>query len=164
MNNIVLDSDGLIKLTKAGILEKILENFICSITMEVYNEAVVKGMEHFYEDAFQIEDLIKEGKIHIRKTEESKKAINILKRSSLGKGEVSSLHLFFNLDAEVIISDDRAFLSVLQHSNIPFVTPADLIVRSFELKILSKNESLNALIKIKPYISNYENAKSNLEV
>jgi hypothetical protein len=31
-------------------------------------------------------------------------------------------------------------------------------------KILSKNESLNALIKIKPYISNYENAKSNLEV
>lgn len=120
MKNLVFDSDGLIKLTKAGILEKVIGHFICSITKEVYDETVVKGLERFYDDAFQIDGLI--------------------------------------------ISDDRAFLSVLQQNNVAFITPADFIVRSFELRILSKDESLNALDMIEPYICNYEKAKSDMEV
>ena len=164
MKNIVFDSDGLIKLTKAGILEKIIEHFICSITKEVYDETVVKGMERFYDDAFQIDGLIKKGKIMVKNIENSEKATNILKGSSLGRGETSSLHLYFNLNAEAIISDDRVFLSVLQQNNVAFITPADLIVRSFELRILSKDESLNALDMIEPYICNHEKAKSDMEV
>ena len=164
MKNIVFDSDGLIKLTKAGILEKVIEHFICSITKEVYDETVVKGMERFYDDAYQIDGLIKKGKIMVKNIENSKKATNILKGSSLGRGETSSLHLYFSLNAEAIISDDRAFLCVLQQNNVAFITPADFIVRSFELRILSKDESLNALDMIEPYICNYEKAKSDLEV
>ena len=164
MKNIVFDSDGLIKLIKAGILEKVIEYFICSITKEVYDETVVKGMERFYDDAFQIDGLIKKGKIMVKNIENSEKATNILKGSSLGRGETSSLHLYFNLNAEAIISDDRAFLSVLQQNNVAFITPADLIVRSFELRILSKDESLNALDMIEPYICNHEKAKSDMEV
>ena len=164
MKNIVFDSDGLIKLTKAGIHEKVVEYFICSITKEVYDETVVKGMERFYDDAFQIDGLIKKGKIMVKNIENNKKASNILKGSSLGRGETSSLHLYFNLNAEAIISDDRAFLSVLQQNNVAFITPADLIVRSFELKMLSKDESLNALDMIEPYICNHEKAKSDMEV
>jgi len=164
MKNIVFDSDGLIKLTKAGIHEKVVEYFICSITKEVYDETVVKGMERFYDDAFQIDGLIKKGKIMVKNIENSEKATNILKGSSLGRGETSSLHLYFNLNAEAIISDDRVFLSVLQQNNVAFITPADLIVRSFELRILSKDESLNALDMIEPYICNHEKAKSDMEV
>ena len=164
MKNIVFDSDGLIKLTKAGILEKIIEHFICSITKEVYDETVVKGMERFYDDAFQIDGLIRKGKIMVKNIENNKQASNILEDSSLGRGETSSLHLYFNLNAEAIISDDRVFLSVLQQNNVAFITPADLIVRSFELRIFSKDESLNALDMIEPYICNHEKAKSDMEV
>jgi predicted nucleic acid-binding protein len=121
-------------------------------------------MERFYDDAFQIDGLIKKGKIMVKNIENNKQASNILKGSSLGRGEISSLHLYFNLNAEAIISDDRAFLSVLQQNNIAFITPADLIVRSFELRILSTDESSNALDMIEPYICNYEKAKSDMEV
>jgi hypothetical protein len=51
-----------------------------------------------------------------------------------------------------------------QKNGVAFITPPDLIVKSIELKILSKDESLNALDMIEPYICNYEKAKSDLEV
>ena len=41
MNTIVLDSDALIKLTKAGCLERILATIDCFISREVYEETVI---------------------------------------------------------------------------------------------------------------------------
>lgn len=64
-----------------------------------------------------------------------------------------------------IISDDRAFLNLLEQNDIPFITPADLIVRLCELEIISKDEAMDALYQIKPYVNknSYNNAKANLE-
>lgn len=165
MTKIVFDSDGLIKLTKAGCLQKLLEHFTCSITREVYEETALKGMERLYDDAFQIEELIKNGRLNVEKAKNNKKAQQILKYSGVGKGEASSLHLFFNTNAVAIVSDDRAFLNLLEQNNLPFITPADLIIKLYELKLLSKNEAMDALNKIKPYVSknSYNNAKANLE-
>lgn len=166
MTKIVLDSDGLIKLTKSGYLQKLLDNFTCLITEEVYDETVIKGMERFYDDAYKIEDQVKKGKLKVENTKNSKNAGNILKDSDFGRGESSSLHLYFNIKAKAIISDDRAFLNILQRNNIPFVTAIDILVRLYELKIISRDEILDALDLIKPYISrnSYLKAKANLEV
>jgi len=60
MNTIVLDSDALIKLTKAGCLGKILGTIDCFISNKVYEETVINGMKRFYEDAFQIDKLVRE--------------------------------------------------------------------------------------------------------
>ncbi len=165
MTKIVFDSDGLIKLIKAGCLQKLLEYFTCSITKEVYEETALKGMERLYDDAFQIEELVKNGRLNVEKAKNNKRAQQILKYSGVGKGEASSLHLFFNTDARAIISDDRTFLNLLQQNNIPFVTPTDMIVRLYELKIISNDEAMKSLIKIKPYVnkSSYNNAKANME-
>ena len=165
MTKIVFDSDGLIKLTKAECLQILLEHFTCSITKEVYEETALKGMERLYDDAFQIEELVKKGKLNVEKAKNNKQAQQILKYSGFGKGEASSLHLFFDTNAMAIVSDDRAFLNLLEQNNIPFITPADLIIRMYELKLISKNEAMDALNKIKPYVSknSYNNAKANLE-
>ncbi|MDP2755503.1 MAG: hypothetical protein Q8P40_14090 [Nitrospirota bacterium] len=166
MSKLVFDSDGLIKLFKSGCLQIIFQNFACSISREVHEETVIKGMERLYDDAFEIEGLIKKDKLTVEVVRNNKQAQNILKHSSAGKGEAASLHLFFNLDATAIISDDRVFLNLLHKNNVPFITPTDLIVRLYVLKLISKKEALDVLNKIKPYASkdSYANAKANLEV
>jgi len=166
MTKVIFDSDGLIKLVKAGCCQQLFKHFTCSISKEVYEETVIKGMEGLYDDAFQLEEHVKNNDLTVENVKNNRQAQMILKNRVVGKGEASSLHLFFNTKARVIISDDRVFLNLLQNNNIPFVTPADLIVRLYELKIIPKNEAMEALIKIKPYINkdSYNNAKTNLEV
>jgi len=85
-------------------------------------------MKRFYEDAFQIDRLVRKGKLKIEETRNNEMAQNILKGSKLGEGENSTLHLFFNMNASAIISDDKAFLNILHQNNIPFIIPTDLIV------------------------------------
>ena len=113
MNTIVLDSDALIKLTKAGCLGKILGTIDCFISNKVYEETVINGMKRFYEGAFQIDGLVREGKLKIEEIRNNEMAQNILEGSKLGKGESSTPHLFFNMNASAIISDDKAFLNIL---------------------------------------------------
>ncbi|RZN33277.1 MAG: hypothetical protein EF813_11180 [Methanosarcinales archaeon] len=96
MNVIVLDSDALIKLTEANCLEKILGALNCFISGDVCEEAVVSGVRRFYEDAFQIDRWVWGGKLTVEETVNNKIAQDVLKGSKLGKGESSTLHLFFN--------------------------------------------------------------------
>ncbi len=165
MNKLVFDSDGIIKLTKTGCLKKVLQDFDCFITREVYEETVVKGKERFHEDAFLLDAFVNEGKLKMIETESNDAARFILSNSTVGQGESSTLHLFFNTDAKAIISDDRVFLNLLQRNNVRFIIPTDLIVRLYELKILTKNESKEALTMIKPMTNknNFDKAMENLE-
>ena len=166
MNKIVFDSDGLIKLTKSGCLMKILNSFQCSITEEVYDETVISGMERAHGDAYEINGLIKEGKLKVKNTKNNKYVENMLENRTFGFGECSTLHLFYNSDAKVIVTDDRAFLNLLDNNNVPYIVPTDLIVRLYELKVMTKDESINSLDAIKIYVSgsNYNAARRNLEV
>ena len=166
MNKIVLDSDGLITLTKSGCLMKILNSFQCSITEEVYDETVIRGMERAHGDAYEINGLIKKGKLKVENTKNNKSVENMLENRTFGAGECSTLHLFHNSDAKVIVTDDRAFLNLLDKNNISYIIPTDLIVRLYELKVITKDESINSLDAIKVYVSgpNYDAARRNLEV
>jgi len=157
---------ALIKLTKAGCLGKILGTIDCFISNKVYEETVINGIKRFYEDAFQIDRLVRTGKLKIEETRNNEMAQNILKGSKLGKGENSTMHLFFNMNASAIISDDKAFLNILHQNNIPFIIPTDLIVRLYELKIITMEEFMKALDMIKPYVRkhNYDRAKNSPEV
>lgn len=165
MNKLVFDSDGIIKLTKAGCLKKVLQCFDCFITREVYEETVVKGKERFHEDAFILDAFVNEGGLKLKKAESNHAAQSILSNSAVGQGESSTLHLFFNIDAKAIISDDRVFLNLLQRNNVRFIILTDLIVRLYELKILTKKESKEALTMIKSMTNkdNIDKAIKNLE-
>ena len=74
-------------------------------------------------------------------------------REELGLGEKTTLHLFFSLKANAIISDDKAFLKVLKDNNIPFIIPSEVIARFVEINAISKEEGLRYLNMLKPYIT-----------
>lgn len=165
MTKIVLDSDGLIKLTKAGCLKEIIDHFECLITEEVYDETVVKGLERYYDDAFEVNEFIKDGILKVEKKCNNQSAHDMLGNHKFGKGESSSLHLFLNIDAKAIISDDRAFINLLDKNDISYVIPTDLIVRLYELNVITKEKSIKALDRIKIYVQkySYDVARRNLE-
>ncbi|PKP56862.1 MAG: hypothetical protein CVT89_05450 [Candidatus Altiarchaeales archaeon HGW-Altiarchaeales-2] len=166
MAKLIFDSDGLIKLTKSGVIEVILVKFECFISEEVCKESVIDGMDRLYEDAFLIDSFIERKLLTVKKFNEDENAKNIMKETkSIGMGERSTLHLFFNLGASAIVSDDYTFLKLLPKNKIPFIIPTDLIAELAVLNILTKESALSALEKIKPWVkeNNYQTSKRYLE-
>lgn len=165
MRTFVLDSDGLIKLIKSSIAEVFLEKFSCFISQDVYEEVVVRGKEGLYEDAFAAEALIAKGKLKVKEVEEERAAKILTGREELGKGERSSLHLFFGLTADAIITDDKAFIKILSESNVPFIIPSDVIASLARLRLISEEQAMKALNSLRPYIhkGNYAKAKRVIE-
>jgi len=123
-------------------------------------------MERAHDDAYKIDGLIKEGKLKVENIKNNKLVENMLENRTFGVGECSTLYLFHNSDAKVIVTDDRAFLNLLDKNNISYIIPTDLIVRLYELKVITKDEFINFLDAIKVYVSgqNYDAARRNLEV
>ncbi len=153
MYKIVLDSDGLIKLAKSGVLENILDCFGCFISNEVFKEAILEGQKLGFEDAFIINTLLKKKKLKVRKHSLNKKASKLLENTvGLGAGEISSFHLFYNIKASALVTDDQHFLRFLEQKNIAFVLPGDLIHKMLVLGKINKKDATNALEKIRPLI------------
>ncbi len=146
MTKIVFDADGLIKLIHSGIFRNISHE--CFISEQVYHETVAEGKKKLYADAFQIEQFINEGKIKIKKVD------MITEAHGLGKGEVSTLDLFRQIKADVIISDDRKFLSALEEQDIPFIIPTEYLVALVKSKQIEPKEGINALEKIRVFVTN----------
>lgn len=165
MNKIILDSDGLIKLNKAGILDKFLSVFECLIPKEVYEETVIKGKEELYNDAFELEMILKLMKVDIIEFTFDEKADSLIREiTGLGKGEIAVLHLFFKNKDAVILSDDRRFLTFLEKHRIPFITPGNVLLYLVRKGIIDVSEGLDKLERLKPYIKNsiYEKIRSVL--
>ena len=142
MSIFVLDADGLIKLTKAGVIEELAKYRKCVITEEVFSESVKKGKERFYEDAFVIEKLINRKLLALEK-------IKFAEIGNLGKGEASTLALYKKKKGDAIITDDRKFLSVLEEQNIPFMVPIDVITVLLKKRKITRKMASEALEKIK---------------
>ena len=56
---VVLDSDGLIKLAKAGILEVAVNAWNCLVPQAVYAETVEGGLQAAYPDALAIREVLR---------------------------------------------------------------------------------------------------------
>lgn len=157
MAKFVVDADAAIKLAKANVMEKAAEHTKLVISQQVYME-ILRGKENLYEDAFCIESLVKDKKIAVRTTSENK-------LEGLGAGECSALTLFKEIKADAIISDDRKFLSLLEHELVPYIIVTDFIVFLVIKKAVAKEEGLSALDKIRFLIreENYQAAKMKIE-
>ena len=165
---VVIDSDGLIKLAKAGVLEKVVKAWDCHITQAVYEETVERGKEEAYPDAEEIERIIQD-RGHVRPPSrehpQAKGVLALAGAKSLGRGEQETLHLFFAEEADVIISDDRAFLAVLERAALPYLPPALALVELARRKGIGIEEALEALERMKRLIKAevYQRAREDLE-
>lgn len=148
---VVMDSDCLVKLTKAGAKEAV------AMAMEVYipdlvkRETVDEVKGKGYQDAIIIEENIKKKFLRIVKSrEDNSLSIPVTK----GEGEVVSLYLKGSYD--VIASDDRKFLKKIEAANIPYLTPTACLVYLYKSGKNNKAEVLKMLEALKPLISSEE--------
>ena len=167
---VVCDADGLIKMAKAGILEAFARRVDLLVAPRVYQEAVEEGKARGYPDAWEIERILQEHG-HVlqpprrgRKRPPEEQAINAL---PLGAGEKETLAAYVRERADVVLSDDRAFLHALEAQGVPYLTPAAALVLLARQRegTLSREEALQALERLRPWIrrEQYEAARRDLE-
>ena len=174
MSKIILDSDGLINLKKAGLLSALVDRHKCLIPKAVYKETVTRGKKELYEDAFGIEEIVEENIEckQAKKSDESEQVLESKDPTTLGKGEKQTLRLHFQEKGDAVISDDRTFLNLLVRYNqegeskkVAFMTLANVIVAMADKEIITADKAKRGLNKIKDLIrdSSYQTALEELK-
>lgn len=86
-------------------------------------------------------------------------------KRSLGRGEQEALHLFFRARAHAIISDDAAFVTVLDQAGVPYLPPALVLLELVHHQQLEPRAALEGLERMRALIRPeiYRMARSDLE-
>lgn len=147
---VVMDSDVLIKLTKAGSKEIIVGLLNVFIPKRVQEETVIESKS--YPDANKIQENIDSGKIRVAGP------------SKHDKGEIEALNLYGSGGFESIVSDDRKFLNHLERNNIPYLTSSSLIVYLLYANKISKEDTIKYIDSLKMHISRDQYLTARLEV
>jgi predicted nucleic acid-binding protein len=157
---VVLDSDALIKLGKAGLLAAVAEAWQCLVPEEVYTETVVRGTEEAHPDAEEIAALFGRGLIRWR----VRKRKTLRLGRGLGAGERAAAALLLQARADFVVTDDRAFLKALRDAGLPHATPAMVVVELARLGAMDPQDAAAGLERLRPMIrqGQYEAARSDL--
>jgi hypothetical protein len=166
---IVVDADGLIKLGKSGALPAFLGAARLLVPEAVWEESVEEGKRRMYEDAHDLEAALAEGGAEVVSYEAGEEVERLLGGSdaSFGAGERAALGVFYAVGADAMLTDDRAFLSLLASAEppLPAMVPAAAIVALAEGGWMTVEEAREALGKLKPSIRGdaYAAAMEDLE-
>jgi hypothetical protein len=153
---VILDSDCLIKLTRAKAKEVVLRNIEAYIPPKVFEETVTIPKEEGYADAFIIEDNQRNGLLSIGDIKDDQDVEEMVKRFGLGYGEADVFRLFKKGSFDIISSDDRRFLNIMDALDVPYMTPSALILYLFYQKALNREEAKIYINNLKEMISEEE--------
>lgn len=151
-----MDSDVLIKITKASIKDLIVSAFEVVVPFEVKNETVEQGKAGGYPDALTIEENVMKGKLKVGGGGGAITTEKLIASLNLLGGEAGSLRLFKRGGYRAIASDDSRFVDLLESLGIAYLTPAALLISLLRQKQISTNETRQYLEKLKPFISSDE--------
>ncbi len=143
---IIMDADCLIKLTKAGLKERVCRAFSLFIPHRVKEEVVDSGKAKELPDAVMIDDNIERGRIKVLTVPGPKKAA----------GEQEAVALFQTGGFDAIGSDDKQFIRHLKLFGIPFLTPATCIAVMYKQGMLKAIDALKGLDELAAHISESE--------
>ncbi len=160
-----MDTDALIKLTKASAKETVASNLSVFIPPEVRTESVDQGKEGGFPDAARIAENIGRGLLATRKPRRSAEVDSLVRDLQLTKGEAEVLRLFRSGSMDLVVSDDRRFLHTLDTLGIPYATSSSLLVALTRSKRISTKAALAVLDKLARFISDneYVEARKALE-
>ena len=146
-----MDSDCLVKLTKAGAKEAIILGIEVSIPTLVKRETVDEAKEKGHQDSLMIEENLRKKTLHLVEAKRKKRS---LLTGAKGEEEVVAVYLSGTYDA--VASDDRRFLKRLESANIPFLTPTACLVYLYKEGKIEQSKVLQMLESLKPFVSSQE--------
>ena len=101
-----------------------------------------------------IRDRIRSGLIIVKRHVEDLRVSSISAR--IHTGELTCIHLFYNTNANFIVSDDREFLREMRRLGIPVLTSPSIIVLMVSRGFLDKKEGLKYLLSLRGMVSEEE--------
>lgn len=148
---VICDADGLIKMAKAGILDIFARHVEVLVSPQVYREAVEDGKARGYPDAVEIERVLERHghRVQPPKRRRTNLRVDIV---SLGAGEQEILQVLSQERADVVLSDDRAFLSILETLGISYMTPGAALLFLVEQNAIQVQEAQQALEQLRSLI------------
>ena len=145
---VLMDSDCLIKLTKAGLKEEICKQFEIFIPFTVRKEVVDAGKSKGLPDAELVEKNIQNDFVRITG-----------KVSSVHlKGDQALIEIFKQGRYELIATDDAKLIRLLKSINIPYILPGLFIYFLYQRNIVNRATAMNWLEKISILISEDEHS------
>lgn len=161
---VVLDSDGLIKLAKSGILDVVVKAWECLIPRAVYAETVERGIQAAYPDALAIRDQLHPSMVRPR-VRHPRATILLKQKRGLGQGEQEALRLFFAVQADALVSDDAAFITLVDQADLRYLPPALVLVQLAHQGQLALQSAQEGLEQMRPFIRPevYQITRADLE-
>lgn len=153
---VVMDSDSLIKLTRAKAKEIVVKNIDIYIPPKVFEETVTIPKKEGFPDAFLIEENLDKGFVNIKTYKEDQHIEEMVNDLGMGYGESDVFRLYRSGGFDAISSDDRRFLIIVDALDIPYLTPTALIIYLFNEKILTKDDARLYLNNLKEMVSDEE--------
>jgi hypothetical protein len=151
-----MDTDAIVKLTKAGAKEPVSKTHEIVLAPAVQREAIDQGKAGGHADALLIERNVRGGRVSLREGRRLPQAEAILADLGLDPGEEDALRLYLTARAEIVVSDDGAFLRKLRSLRVPRLTPAGLLVNMVQDRSLSQAEGMRLLDQMAPMIADEE--------
>jgi rRNA-processing protein FCF1 len=142
---ILMDSDCLIKLTKAGLKEYICQQYEVTIPAIVKKEVVDGGKSKGFPDAELVEKNIQKDILQVA----GKESLHI-------KGEQALIEVFKKGRYEAIATDDAKLIRLLRSTGLRFILPGLLIYSLYQRNNIDKLTALNWLDKLSTSISEDE--------
>ncbi len=144
---LISDASSLILLEKIDLLSKLVSLFELIIPEEVASEAITKGLEAKFPDAYRLRDWVEKKAIAIMPINDLKKREELITAFNVGKGEAEAIALWFEMNKSTVVIDDHKGMHICKIYNIPFVTALTLVIVAQERKIINSKEA-QAMIRL----------------
>jgi hypothetical protein len=144
-----MDSDCLIKLTKAGLKERVCAAWDVVIPESVRRETVEQAPS--LPDAVRIRENLDNGRLRM----EGSGAPGV-------RGEDAVLALHGAGSVDMVATDDARFIRRLRGLRVPYAVPAVLVILLWKSGAFTPAEASDALGELRPFVSAEEHAAATL--
>lgn len=123
MRVVVADASSLILLAKCSVLLDYSRRVDLQIPRESFEEVASASLVRRYADAARVAGLAKDGSIRVVEGTSSLDLPRVL-----GRGEAAAIRLWFDADADLVLSDDGRAIRTCRIMKIPFTSSPPVVV------------------------------------
>jgi len=140
---LLLDACSLILLSKALVIDMVVETYEAYTTVHAYGE-VMRGKQYMHEDALKIELIHSQAKLNLIKVNE-RVTERIARDFNMGLGEASIIATAFKDRQLTVVTDNKQGRKAARINKLPLVGSIEIIVDLFRKDKIHHDKAKNAL-------------------